>query len=510
MLKRYILLIFCSGLQSLCGGETAFAQGVYLAWAARYNGPANRQDEVTALALDKKGCTYITGKSAGISSNDYATVKYSADGATLWVRRYDGPGHGWDAAYDLGLDDSGHVYVTGESTPLTYSLYDLVTIKYSPTGESLWIKSYDGPYDQEANALTMGDSGEIYVTGLNIEQPYDHDFLTIKYSLQGESLWIRTYQGTGGGNDIANDIGLDQGGNVLVTGYSPGIGTDNDYVTIKYSSIGENLWVRRYNSPDSVSDLAWAIAVDDSGSAYVTGNTATIKYSSTGDSLWARTDVKGVSILVDQSNNLYVAGSGSIFKCSGQGTLLWAGPYGGRGLALDSAGNVYVAGGTSDIETAKYSPAGDILWIKSYDGPSHGIDLGEKVAVDQQGNVYVAGSSWDAASGLDYIVVKYSPCSAIPGDVNSSGLITLGDIIHLVNYIFDKDKLPCLGIDPGNCWTPLPTCRGDVNASGNLNLGDIIHLVNFIFDKDRYPCLGTDPGNCWTPPSYGACCLPVP
>src|SRR5574341_859821 len=449
MLKRYILLIFCSGLQSLCGGETAFAQGVYLAWAARYNGPANRQDEVTALALDKKGCTYITGKSAGISSNDYATVKYSADGATLWVRRYDGPGHGWDAAYDLGLDDSGHVYVTGESTPFTYSL-------------------------------------------------------------QGESLWIRTYQGTGGGNDIANDIGLDQGGNVLVTGYSPGIGTDNDYVTIKYSSIGENLWVRRYNSPDSVSDLAWAIAVDDSGSAYVTGNTATIKYSSTGDSLWARTDVKGVSILVDQSNNLYVAGSGSIFKCSGQGTLLWAGPYGGRGLALDSAGNVYVAGGASDIETAKYSPAGDILWIKSYDGPSHGIDLGEKVAVDQQGNVYVAGSSWDAASGLDYIVVKYSPCSAIPGDVNSSGLITLGDIIHLVNYIFDKDKLPCLGIDPGNCWTPLPTCRGDVNASGNLNLGDIIHLVNFIFDKDRYPCLGTDPGNCWTPPSYGACCLPVP
>jgi len=512
MLKRYGLLILVTGLQLLWGEQASFAQGVYPAWVARYNGPGNGPDEVTALALDNDGCIYLTGKSAGTSAsgNDYATVKFSADGVTLWVRRYDGPGHGWDAAYDLGLDDSGHVYVTGESTPFGYSLYDLATIKYSLSGESLWTKSYAGPYDQEANALVMGDSGEVYVTGLNVEQPYDHDYLTIKYSPQGESLWIRTYQGTGGGNDIATDIELDQSGNVFVTGYSPGMGTNNDYVTIKYSPVGESLWIRRYNSPDNVSDLAWAIAVDDSRDIYVTGNSATIKYGSAGDSLWARTDIQGTSLLTDHSNNLYVTGSKGTFKCTGDGTLLWTGPYGGRGLALNSAGNVYVTGGTLDIETVKYSPSGDILWIKSYDGPGHENDQGERVKVDQKGNVYVAGSSWDAASGIDYTAIKYSPCAAIPGDVNASGQITLGDIIHLVNYIFDKDRPPCLGTDPGNCWIPLPLCRGDINASGNINLGDIIHLVNFIFDKDRYPCLGLDPGNCWTPPPNGACCLPVP
>jgi hypothetical protein len=101
-------------------------------------------------------------------------------------------------------------------------------------------------------------------------------------------------------------------------------------------------------------------------------------------------------------------------------------------------------------------------------------------------------------------------CVAIPGDLNASASITIGDIIHVVNYIFDKDRLPCLGSDPGNCWTPAPFCRGDVNKSGTITIGDIVHLVNFIFDKDRLPCLGSSPGNCWTPDPSPSCCLPVP
>jgi hypothetical protein len=101
-------------------------------------------------------------------------------------------------------------------------------------------------------------------------------------------------------------------------------------------------------------------------------------------------------------------------------------------------------------------------------------------------------------------------CLAIPGDANASSDITLGDVIHLVNHIFDKDNPPCIGIDPGNCWTFEPICRGDVNSTESITLGDVIHLVNYIFDKDNPPCLGTDPGNCWTFESYGPCCLPVP
>jgi len=101
-------------------------------------------------------------------------------------------------------------------------------------------------------------------------------------------------------------------------------------------------------------------------------------------------------------------------------------------------------------------------------------------------------------------------CVAIPGDVNATGNISLADIINVINYIFDKDKLPCLGINPGNCWTPVPFCRGDVNQSGTITLADVVNLINFVFDKDKLPCLGINPGNCWTPLPSPACCLPVP
>jgi hypothetical protein len=101
-------------------------------------------------------------------------------------------------------------------------------------------------------------------------------------------------------------------------------------------------------------------------------------------------------------------------------------------------------------------------------------------------------------------------CSAVPGNVNGAGGITLADIVHLLNYVFDRDNPPCLGTDPGNCWTPNPLCRGDVNNSMDITLGDIIHLLNYVFDRDNPPCFGPDPGNCWAPVANGACCLPLP
>ena len=101
-------------------------------------------------------------------------------------------------------------------------------------------------------------------------------------------------------------------------------------------------------------------------------------------------------------------------------------------------------------------------------------------------------------------------CIVVPGDANTSFTIPLSDVLHIVNYLFDKDKPPCLGSDPGNCWTLDLLCRGDVNISGTLTLSDVLHLVNYLFDKDKPPCLGSDPVNCWIPEPNGACCLPVP
>ena len=69
-----------------------------------------------AVAVDASGNVYVTGSSYGPNGlADYATVKYSNSGHTLWVQRYNGPEDNWDAATELALDASGNVYVTGHS-----------------------------------------------------------------------------------------------------------------------------------------------------------------------------------------------------------------------------------------------------------------------------------------------------------------------------------------------------------------------------------------------------------
>ena len=52
-----------------------------------------------------------------------------------------------------------------------------------------------------------------------------------------------------------------------------------DYTTIKYNSAGQQQWVVRYDGPANYDDQATAIAVDGSGSVYVTGTSYGSEYN---------------------------------------------------------------------------------------------------------------------------------------------------------------------------------------------------------------------------------------
>jgi hypothetical protein len=96
------------------------------------------------------------------------------------------------------------------------------------------------------------------------------------------------YDGPGEDSDQAYAVIADSFGNIYVTGYSKGSGTDYDYATIKYDAAdGNELSVVRYNGPGNKSDQACAIAIDSASDVYVTGYSSgsgndytTIKYSS--------------------------------------------------------------------------------------------------------------------------------------------------------------------------------------------------------------------------------------
>jgi ribosomal protein S3 len=95
------------------------------------------------LAVDAAGNVYVTGASAGIDTDmDYATIKYTAEGAEAWVSRYNGPGNAADQAVGMAVDAVGNIYVTGQSAGADQAMA-LATMKYDPDGVQAWITRTD-------------------------------------------------------------------------------------------------------------------------------------------------------------------------------------------------------------------------------------------------------------------------------------------------------------------------------------------------------------------------------
>jgi hypothetical protein len=136
--------------------------------------------------------------------------------------------------------------------------------------------------------MAIDSLGNVYMAGACISNP--SDYVTIKYSPSGDTLWVRQYNGPGGIDDYATAIAIDITGNIYITGASIGAGTSYDFATVKYNSSGVQQWISRYNSAPSGNDYGYAIAVDGLNNVYVAGTSqgsssamdyATIKYVQT-------------------------------------------------------------------------------------------------------------------------------------------------------------------------------------------------------------------------------------
>ncbi len=150
-------------------------------WVQRYNGTGNLSDGANSIAVDGSGNVYVTGSSTGSGTDfDYATLKYNSSGILQWLKRYNGPINSSDYANSIALDGSGNVYVTGQS-PGSGLSYDYTTIKYNSSGDSVWVKRYNGPANStdNANSIALDGSGNVFVTGqsegnsTNISPPYE-------------------------------------------------------------------------------------------------------------------------------------------------------------------------------------------------------------------------------------------------------------------------------------------------------------------------------------------------
>jgi hypothetical protein len=209
-------------------------------WVRRLNGTADEDDEVRAMAVDHSGNVIVTGGSTNSGTGvDYTTVKYGPTGDTMWVRRHNGTANGTDWAYAVAVDASNNVYVTGSSQDTATDM-DYVTIKYDASGNQQWAARYDGPAHSfdEARAIAVDASGNVYVTGGSTGSGTRTDYATVRYDAStGNQAGVKRYDGPANRIDGAVALALG-GGGVVVTGGSVGSGTGTDFATIRYGDVG--------------------------------------------------------------------------------------------------------------------------------------------------------------------------------------------------------------------------------------------------------------------------------
>jgi len=345
-----------------------------------YLGGNNDDYNYGSIAVDTAGNAYVVGQTHSTNfpsvnslygdqaGFDTFIAKIKADGSALLYSTYLG-GNGFDYGYDIAVDKDGNAYVTG------------------------WTDSTDFPTTASAFQKSSSGNTDAFVTKINPD---------------GSVLVYSTYLGGSNGSDYGYAITVDQNGNAYITGtttsnnfpvqsaiYGTAPGGGDVFVT-KLNAAGSDLVYSTYLG-GSDADEGNGIAVDQSGNAYITGNTAS-------------TNFPAVNALYGDRNSW----DAFVAKINAEGNALVYSTYLGGdnidlayGIIADQGGNAYVTGqtnssdfptvnplygdqGAGDVFVAKISPTGSSLLYSTYLGGGND-DRGIGLVVDSNGFIYVTG-----------------------------------------------------------------------------------------------------------------------
>jgi hypothetical protein len=359
-----------------------------------------------------------TEKNKTTSIEDYGTQKSylkSTQSNNLiydWGRRLSTEYN--DRYYDVIIDVSGNVIVGG-SKGISSSDLDAVIFKNDNNGNSIWnyIPAQSSGHDA-IYGIATDEKSNIYVTGKfnstafngRISSKGNADIFMAKYDPSGNVVWAKSAGGNL--NDYGCKIELDALGNIYLVGYFNGTAywdnivktssTEGDMFIAKYNNDGNALWVRTGNIGEN--SYLHGIGVDKLGNSYVSANFSdTMKF-------------EGASTISSKGgDDMFLIKYDSYGNFQWQKTVGGAGDDGGNDTEVDNEGNILVCGyfsneanfenktltahGSFDIFCAKYSPDGNMIWVKQFGGT--GSQTAWSIASDEKSNCYITG--WFSGTG---------------------------------------------------------------------------------------------------------------
>ncbi len=203
-------------------------------------------DYIYSIAVTGSGDTYLAGISNSTwgspvrsysSGIDACVVKLNTSGTLQWNTFLGGTGSDY-ARYDIAIDGSSNIYISGNSlanwgSPVrAYTTGtgtgDAFVVKLNSSGSLQWNTFLGGSTDEAAYSLAINNSGEILVAGYSAgtwgspEESYSSgiDCFAARLNNSGALQW-NTFIG-GSGDQYAYNVALDNSGNVYLSGYSNG------------------------------------------------------------------------------------------------------------------------------------------------------------------------------------------------------------------------------------------------------------------------------------------------
>jgi hypothetical protein len=297
----------------------SYAQEVQFSWVKQIAGPSHMQTRASAtdpsgavitcgslegLADFNPGAGSNTGSSAGLK--DAFIYKLNASGDYVWSVVFGSTAD--DIAYDVATDAQGNVYCTGEFRG---------TVNFNPLGTAVNLTAFSG-----------------------------YNAFVVKYSSQGQFLWVRKFGGASQGYETGRTISVDASGNVLSSGQF--------YGTVDF------------DPGAGVSDLNF----NNSYGCYIS------KLSADGSFVWA----KGFPGYYTVPNELKIDGTNHVY-CVG---TFYSNTDFDPGVASYTLNGQYY-----DTYITKLDPQGNFVWARQFQSSS--TCFTSEIQIDPQGNIFAAG-----------------------------------------------------------------------------------------------------------------------
>lgn len=412
-----------------------------------YLGGTGRAESGLGVAADDNGSVYVTGST---NSLDFPTqnpfqatnlsgqragfvTKLNARGALIYSTYLGGHGD-MNQGFGIAVGPQGNAYITGATNSDDFPLMNpfqsvrkgpnlnAFVTKLNAAGNGLIYSTYLGGtgFYNEGMSIALDDSGSAFIGGFTnsfdfpVQNPFqatnkgaDITGFVAKLSPLGNTLDFSTYLGGTGGDDRVFGISVDCNGFAYVTGPT----NSQDFPTLhpfqaspksigitgfvtKLNKAGSGLVYSTYLGGSGGNDAPQGIALDDKGSAYVTGFTNSSDFP-----------VKHPFQATNNGPNF----SAFVTKLAPNGSALnystYLGGSGGNdksfGIAVDTKKRAYVTGQTNSMDfplqdpiqttnagpdlttfITKLNPAGKTLSFSTYFGGSGGDEKGNAIAVN--------------------------------------------------------------------------------------------------------------------------------